>query len=66
MNKQLKMAIDMIVAGHNVETVIDITGISPELLFDVLSDMLDEQPVKVTLVTEWVETSIGSFELNLN
>lgn len=70
MNKQLKMALDMIAAGHCIEAVIDITGVSPELLYDVLTSMLGEETmieVKVVEILQHFDSeAIGMFRVNMN
>jgi len=70
MNKQLRMAIEMIAAGHKLEAVIDITGVDPELLYDVLTSMLgEEQVIEVKLVEtlqHFHSEAVGVFKVNMN
>jgi hypothetical protein len=67
MNKQLRNAIEMIAAGYSVEVVLDITGVEPELLLDVLSSMTEPQTANVVEVTEHFNTeAIGRFVVNVN
>lgn len=71
MNKQLKTAIDMIAQGYDINLVIDVTGVCPDILLDVLASMLSEepQPVSVTVVQtlqHFDSKSIGLFKVNVN
>jgi len=69
-NKQLKTAIDMIAQGYDLELVLDISGVDPDLLFDVLTDMLGEEPqqsVKVVQTLQHFDSKeIGMFKVNVN
>jgi hypothetical protein len=64
------MAIEMIAAGHKLEAVIDITGVDPELLYDVLTSMLgEEQVIEVKLVEtlqHFHSETVGIFKVNMN
>lgn len=67
MNKQLKTAIDMIVQGYDLNLVLDISGVEPELLMDALSSMLEGESVKVVEVIQHFNSeSIGMFRINMN
>ena len=67
MNKQLKTAIDMIVQGYDLNLVLDISGVEPELLMDALSSMLEGESVKVVEVIQHFNSeSIGIFRVNMN
>lgn len=71
MNEQLKTAIDMIAQGYDINLVLDVTGVCPDLLLDVLASMLGEEPQSVSVtVTQTLQhfdsKSIGLFKVNVN
>jgi hypothetical protein len=69
-NKQLRNAIDMIAQGYDLHLVLDITGVDPDLLLDVLTDMLGDEPQQSVKVVETLQhfnsESIGMFKVNIN
>ena len=70
MNKQLKTAIDMIAQGYDLHLVLDISGVDPDLLMDVLVSMLAEPEyveVKVVEIMQHFHSdSVGMFKVNMN
>lgn len=70
MNKQLKTAIDMIAQGYDLHLVLDISGVDPDLLMDVLVSMLAEPEYVEMKVVETLQQfnsdSIGMFRVNMN
>lgn len=70
MNKQLKTAIDMIAQGYDLHLVLDISGVDPDLLMDVLVSMLAEpEHIEVKVVEtlqQFNSDSIGMFRVNMN
>lgn len=70
MNKQLKTAIDMIAQGYDLHLVLDISGVDPDLLMDVLVSMLAEPEYVEVKVVETLQhfnsNSVGMFRVNMN
>jgi hypothetical protein len=69
MNKQLKAAIDMIAQGYDLNLVLNITQVDPELLMDVLTSMLGDEQATVTVVQtlqHFDSKEIGMFKVNVN
>ena len=69
MNKQLKAAIDMIAQGYDLNLVLNITQVDPELLMDVLTSMLGDEQASVTVVQtlqHFDSKEIGMFKVNVN
>tara|TARA_R110000868_G_scaffold354399_1_gene615688 strand:+ start:771 stop:971 length:201 start_codon:yes stop_codon:yes gene_type:complete len=66
MENKTHKALEMIASGYSVETVMDILGLEPEELRDILEDMIG-QPIDVTWATQFFASeSIGEFEVNVN
>ena len=66
MENKTHKALEMIASGYSVETVMDILGLEPEELRDILEDMIG-QPVDVTWATQFFYSiMIGEFEVNVN
>ena len=69
-NKQLRNAIDMIAQGYDLHLVLDISGVDPDLLMDVLVSMLAEPEyveVKVVEIMQHFNSdSVGMFKVNMN
>ena len=72
MSNQLKTAIDMIAQGYDLELVLNITGVDPEALMDILVNMIGEEihsTAQVTVVQtlqHFNSDSIGLFKVNIN
>jgi len=71
MKNKAHTAIEMIIQGYPVETVMNITGLEPDEMMDILMDLESElRPRKVhviELVLETIETDmLGEFDINVN
>ena len=74
MKNKTHTALQMIAAGHPVETVMDIMGLEPDELLEILNEVLgvepELEPKKVHIVEcvlETIESEIlGEFDLNVN
>lgn len=71
MNEQLKTALDMIAQGYDLDLVLDITGVEPDVLMDVLVNMLgaemEPETMKVVQVLQHFNSdTIGLFKVNMN
>ena len=67
-------ALQMIAAGHPVETVMNIVGLEPDELLEIINEVLgvepELEPKKVHIVECVLETieseMLGEFDLNVN
>jgi hypothetical protein len=74
MKNKAHTALQMIAAGHPVETVMNIVGLEPDELLEILNEVLgvepELEPKKVHIVEcvlETIESEIlGEFDLNVN
>jgi hypothetical protein len=74
MKNKTRTALQMIAAGHPVETVMDIVGLEPDELLEILNEVLgleqELEPKKVHIVECVLETieseMLGEFDLNVN
>ena len=74
MKNKTHTALQMIAAGHPVETVMDIMGLEPDELLEILNEVLgvepELEPKKVHIVECVLETieseMLGEFDLNVN
>ena len=71
MKNKAHTAIEMIIQGYSVETVMNITGLEPdemmEILMELESGISPRQVHVVECVLEVIETEIlGEFEINVN
>ncbi len=74
MKNKAHTALQMIAAGHPVETVMNIVGLEPEELMDILNEVLgvepELEPKKVHIVECVLETiesdMLGEFDINVN
>lgn len=71
MNNQLKTAIDMIAQGYDLNLVLNITGVEPEVLMDalvsMLGDGLEPETMQVVQVLQHFNSdTIGLFKVNMN
>jgi hypothetical protein len=74
MKNKAHTALQMIAAGHPVETVMNIVGLEPDELLEILNEVLgvepELEPKKVHIVECVLETieseMLGEFDLNVN
>jgi hypothetical protein len=70
MKNKTHTALQMILAGHPVETVMNIVGLEPDELLEILNEVLGVEPKKVHIVECVLETieseMLGEFEVNAN
>jgi hypothetical protein len=74
MKNKAHTALQMIAAGHPVETVMNIVGLEPDELLEILNEVLGVEPglepKKVHIVECVLETieseMLGEFDLNCN
>ena len=74
MKNKSHTALQMIAAGHPVETVMNITGLEPEELLEILNEVLGVEPELeprkdhiVECVLEVLESEmLGTIEVNVN
>lgn len=74
MKNKSHTALQMILAGHPVETVMNITGLEPEELLEILNEVLGVEPELeprkahiVECVLEVLESEmLGTIEVNVN
>ena len=69
MKNKKETALKMIAAGYSVEEVMDIVGLEPEELYDILTEVLDStsRVVKLTGTFEHFDSVLaGHFEMNIN
>jgi hypothetical protein len=74
MKNKAHTALQMIAAGHPVETVMNIVGLEPDELLEILNEVLglepELEPKKVHIVECVLETiesdMLGEFEVNAN
>lgn len=69
-NKKIQLALQMIAAGQDIESVMNITGFTPEQMYIILTEVVDEMnkiEIRTTMVVEeFTSSSLGKFMLNLN
>ena len=74
MKNKAHTALQMIAAGHSVETVMSIVGLEPDELLEIINGVLglepELEPKKVHIVECVLETiesdMLGEFDLNVN
>ena len=70
MKNKTHTALEMIAAGHSVEMVMDITGLEPDEMLEILNGVLGEEPRKVHVVEcvlQVMESEmLGEFDVNVN
>jgi hypothetical protein len=70
MKDKTHTALQMIAAGHPVETVMNIVGLEPDELLEIINGVLGVEPKKVHIVECVLETiesdMLGEFDLNVN
>ena len=65
--KAAQTALEMIAAGHSVETVMNITGLEPDELMEILDGELGIKAHVIEHVLQVIETdTLGEIELNVN
>lgn len=69
-NKKIQLALQMIAAGQDIELVMNITGFTPEQMYIILTEVVDEMnkiEIRTTMVVEeFTSSSLGKFVMNLN
>ena len=65
--KVAQTALEMIVAGHSVETVMNITGLEPDEFMSILDRTLGIKAHIIEWVSQVIQTQIcGEIEVNVN
>jgi hypothetical protein len=65
--KVAQTALEMIVAGYPIETVMNITGLEPDELLDILDRTLGVKAHVIEHILQVIETdTLGEIELNIN
>jgi len=65
--KVAQTALEMIVAGHSVETVMNVTGLEPDELMDILDRTLGIKAHVIEHILQVIDTdTLGEIELNVN
>ena len=65
--KVAQTALEMIAAGHSVETVMNITGLDPDELLAILDGELGIKAHVIEHVLQVIETELlGEIEVNVN
>ena len=65
--KVAQTALEMIAAGHSVETVMNITGLEPDELMAILDRTLGIKAHVIEHILQVIETdTLGEIELNVN
>lgn len=72
-NKKIQLALQMIAVGQDIESVMNITGFTPEQMYIILkslTEVVDEMnkiEIRTTMVVEeFTSSSLGKFVMNLN
>jgi len=66
-SKIIQTALEMIVAGYPIETVMNITGLDPDELLSILDGELGIKTHVIEHILQVIETdSLGEIELNVN
>ena len=72
-NKKIQLALQMIAAGQEIESVMNITGFTPEQMHIILTevkkqvDEMNKIEIRTTMVVEeFTSSSLGKFVMNLN
>ena len=67
MKNAAQTALEMIAAGHSVETVMNITGLEPDELMDILDKTLGIKAHVIEHILQVIDTdTLGEIELNVN
>ena len=67
MKNTAQTALEMIAAGHSVETVMNITGLEPDELMDILDRTLGIKAHVIEHILQVIDTdTLGEIELNVN
>ena len=67
MKNTAQTALEMIAAGHSVETVMNITGLEPDELMDILDKTLGIKAHVIEHILQVIDTdTLGEIELNVN
>jgi hypothetical protein len=67
MKNAAQTALEMIVAGHSVETVMNITGLEPDELLEILDRTLGIKAHVIEHILQVIDTdTLGEIELNVN
>lgn len=60
-------ALEMILEGHPVEIVMNILGLEPEEMLDIINGVLGEKIHVIEFITQIIDSKIiEKFEVNLN
>ena len=66
-SKVAQTALEMIAAGHSVETVMNITGLEPDELLEILDRTLGIKAHVIEHILQVIDTdTLGEIELNVN
>ena len=67
MKNKTHTALEMIADGHSVEIVMDVLGIEPDEMLEILNKVLGIKVFAVECVSQVVESKlIDRFEINMN
>ena len=67
MKNTAQTALEMIAAGHSVETVMNVTGLEPDELMDILDRTLGIKAHVIEHILQVIDTdTLGEIELNVN